>query len=182
VEGSTNLKQPISPITSAIKRLQAWRRSSPVYEAREQAWRRSSSNRYYKILDSFRNEDGRETSYVQELFKCTTPITDIAITDRFQPVTHMVDTPYFKDTDSPHKVEEVTDVLFAITGDWVHALAQIAIIHSSCTIKARYTMAITGRTTTVFMESTVTCKTDTIHEQANTKYPSHPRTTPVPYV
>ena len=132
--------------------------TSPVYNTRNNTWRSAAHNRYFKITDSFRGPEGRETSYVQELFPVTTPITDIARDGPFCKVKKMRGTPYWiPENNEPAipgpRVEEYTDALFPVPCEWVKAIPKdcfpcdLAIIHIECVIKARYHLTVRGKTT-----------------------------------
>ena len=92
--------------------------------------------------------DGRESCYVQELFPCTTTITDVAREGAYSRVTKHRGTPYWipgdSDSSTPTpRTEEYTDALFPVSCEWIKAIpldcypTDLALIHKSCMIKGR---------------------------------------------
>ena len=171
VPHTNQLKTPVSPTTSHIRRFVPTHRpgtivTSPVYNHTNNTWHNAHHNRYFKITDSFRGPEGRETSYVQELFPVTTPITDIARDGPFCKVKKMRGTPYWIPENNEQavpgpRVEEYTDALFPVNCEWVKAIPEncfpcdLAIIHIECVIKARYHLSVRGQTTRDTLNSAI---------------------------
>ena len=104
---------------------------------------------------------------MQELFPCTTTITDVAREGAYARVTKHRGTPYWipgdSDSSSPTpRVEEYTDALFPVSCEWIKAIpldcypTDLALIHKSCMIKGRNMEKIQGKTPNSILRGAVT--------------------------